>query len=117
LYRSDTRRGYTKAANQGLAASTGEFVILLNSDTIVTNGWAEKLADAAFSLPGVGIVGPLSNAASHQSIPEHRSSLNQTAINELPPGYSADDMNRLCEKWTVVDVLPRVPLVHGFCFG
>jgi len=117
LHRNDTSRGYTKAANQGLAASTADFVIVLNGGTIVTDGWAEKMADTAYSLPAVGIVGPLSNAASHQSIPEHRSSLNQAAINELPPGYSADDMNRLCEKWTVVDVLPRVPLVHGFCFG
>lgn len=117
LHRNENARGYTKAANQGLAASTGELVILLNSDTIVTDGWAEKMADAVFSTPGAGIVGPMSNAASHQSIPEHRGSKEQTAINELPPGLTAEDMNRYCEQWTVADVLPRVPLVHGFCFG
>jgi GT2 family glycosyltransferase len=117
LHRCDDARGYTLAANQGLAASTGELVILLNSDTIVTDGWAEKLADAVFSTPGAGIVGPMSNAASHQSIPEHRGSNTQTAINELPHGVTAEDMNRYCEQWTVAGLLPRVPLIHGFCFG
>ena len=116
-HRNDQAIGYTKAANLGLAASRGEFVILLNSDTVVTNGWAEKMADAAFSTPGIGIVGPMSSAASHQSIPDHRGSNGQTAINELPPTLTAEDMNRYCEQWTIADVLPRVPLVHGFCLG
>jgi GT2 family glycosyltransferase len=26
-------------------------------------------------------------------------------------------MNRYCEQWTVAGLLPRVPLIHGFCFG
>ena len=117
LHRSENARGYATAANEGLVASTGELVILLNSDTIVTDGWAEKLADAVFSTPGAGIVGPMSNAASHQSIPEHRGTNTQTAINELPNGLTAEDLSRYCEQWTVAGVLPRVPLVHGFCFG
>ena len=117
LHRNDHATGYTKAANKGLEASIGELVILLNSDTIVTDGWAEKMADAVFSTPGAGIVGPISSAASHQSIPEHRSSKDQTAVNDLPRGLTAEDLNRYCEQWTSAHVLPRVPLVHGFCFG
>ncbi|MGP0565579.1 MULTISPECIES: glycosyltransferase [unclassified Nitrospina] len=117
LHRNEKATGYTRAANRGLGLSDAELVILLNSDTVVTSGWAEKMADAVFFTPGAGIVGPLSNAASHQSIPEHRSSKDQTAVNELPPGLTAEDMNRYCEQWTTVGILPRVPLVHGFCFG
>jgi GT2 family glycosyltransferase len=117
LKRNGEPVGYTKAANQGMALSTAPFVILLNSDTIVTDGWAEKLADALHSTKGAGIVGPLSNAASHQSIPNHVSANDQTAVNDLPPGRTADDMNALCEAWTPATILPRVPLVHGFCFG
>jgi GT2 family glycosyltransferase len=117
LIRNDQPVGYTRAANKGLAASNAELVILLNSDTIVTDGWAEKMADAVYSTPGTGIVGPMSNAASFQSIPDHRATEQQTAINPLPPGMSADDVNRCCERWTVDGVLPRVPLVHGFCLG
>ncbi|MDB5506210.1 MAG: glycosyl transferase, family 2 [Devosia sp.] len=117
LIRHDTAIGYTRAANVGLRAMAGEFVILLNSDTVVAGPWIAKLLDAAVSHPGVGIVGPLSSAASHQSIPQHRSANNQTAINDLPPGYSVADLNHWCEVHTPADRLPRVPLVHGFCFG
>lgn len=117
LHHNAQAEGYTRAANRGLAASSGELVILLNSDTIVTDGWAEKLADAVFTTPGAGIVGPLSNAASYQSIPNYRSSETQTAINQLPPRMTPDDMNRFCEQWTASHILPLVPLVHGFCLG
>lgn len=117
LYRYEVAQGYTRAANRGLAESTGELVVLLNSDTIVTDRWVEKLCDAVFTTPGAGIVGPLSNAASRQSIPEYKSTENQTAINPLPPGHTPEDMNAHCEAWTVEHVLPLSPLVHGFCFG
>ena len=117
LYRYEVAQGYTRAANRGLAESTGELVILLNSDTIVTDRWVEKLCDAVFTTPGAGIVGPLSNAASRQSIPEYRSTENQTAINPLPPDHTPEDMNAHCEEWTVEHVLPLSPLVHGFCLG
>lgn len=117
LLRNKTAGGYTKAANKGIRESHGDLVILLNSDTIVTDNWANKMANAIFSKPGVGIVGPLSSAASHQSIPEHLSSKTQTAVNELPKGVSVEDMNKYCEKWSVVNYYPFVPLVHGFCFG
>jgi GT2 family glycosyltransferase len=117
LIRHDQPGGYTRAANRGLAASRGEFVILLNSDTIVTDGWAEKMADAVFSTPGAGVVGPMSSAASWQSIPNHRGTEQQTAVNLLPAGMTAEDMNRCCEQWTIDGIVPRVPLVHGFCFG
>ena len=117
LHRNERSGGYTKSANRGLAASTGELVILLNSDTVVAEGWAEKLADAVFSTPGAGIVGPMSNAAGYQSLPEHRRNAGHTLRSALPPGLSLTDMNGCCERWTPVHVLPSVPLVHGFCFG
>lgn len=117
LIRNKRTGGYTKAANKGLRASSRDLTILLNSDAIVTDGWAEKMADAVFSTPGAGIVGPLSSAASHQSIPNHISSKDQTATNELPEGVTAEDMNRYCEEWSVARLIPRVPLMHGFCFG
>ncbi|MEF2554145.1 polysaccharide pyruvyl transferase family protein [Aurantimonas sp. A2-1-M11] len=117
LIRNERPNGYCKAANIGLGLSKAEFVILLNSDTIVTDGWAEKMADALFTTVGAGIVGPLSNAASHQSVPDHRSGGGNTAINKLPAGYQPEDMNRFCESKTPIGELPRVPLVHGFCMG
>ncbi len=118
IIRTETGSGYTKAANRGLKASKGDLMILLNSDTIVTKDWAHKMALAVYGTPGAGIVGPMSSAASHQSIPNHESTVaGQTATNGLPKGLVAEDMNTYCEKWSVAGITPRVPLVHGFCYG
>lgn len=117
LIRHAQAGGYTRAANAGLSVMDADMAILLNSDTIVAGRWIEKMLDAAFTNPGVGIVGPLSSAASTQSIPDHKSTADQTAINDMPPGYSVADMNLWCEKNTPADFLPRVQLVHGFCYG
>jgi GT2 family glycosyltransferase len=59
----------------------------------------------------------MSSAASWQSIPNHRGTGQQTAVNPLPAGMTAEDMNRCCEQWTIDGIIPRVPLVHGFCFA
>ena len=69
LLRADTATGYTCAANRGLRHSRAPFVVLLNSDTIVTPGWLDRLVACAASDPSTGIVGPLSNTASYQSVP------------------------------------------------
>lgn len=117
LRRHNKAKGYTVAASRGLKESSADFTILLNSDTIVTKDWANKMASVAFTNPGVGIVGPMSSAASTQSLPDYKSTKDQTAINSLPAGVSVDDMNDFCERWSSTDLMPRVPLVHGFCFG
>ncbi|WP_404290569.1 glycosyltransferase domain-containing protein [Microvirga sp. RSM25] len=109
--------GYTGSANRGLAAGTAEFRILLNSDTIVCPNWALKLLEAANRSDQIGIVGPLSNAAGAQSIPHVRNIGNNTAINALPRGMNLVDLDLACERWSHADLLPRVPLVHGFCLG
>jgi glycosyltransferase involved in cell wall biosynthesis len=117
LIRHEQAMGYTKAANAGLRASEADMAVMLNSDTIVAGRWIEKLLDAAFSNAGVGIVGPLSSAASHQSIPNHIGANHQTAINDLPAGYSVADMNAWCESQAPAALVPRVSLVHGFCMA
>ena len=111
--------GYTSSANLGLRemAPDADLAILLNSDTVVARSWIEKLLDTAFTNPGIGVVGPLSSAASHQSVPNHKGTKTQTAINDLPSGYTVADMNRWCEENSPEDFVPRVPLIHGFCFA
>lgn len=52
------RRGFCAAANQGIAAATGDVVELLNDDTQVTPCWAEA-ALVHFSDPRVVAVAPL----------------------------------------------------------
>jgi GT2 family glycosyltransferase len=117
LLENERNLGYTRSANRGMAAGTAGFRILLNSDTIVSANWALKLLDAANSSEKIGIVGPLSNAAGAQSIPSIKDTSKNTAINELPQGLSPSDIDLACERWSLADLLPRAPLVHGFCFG
>jgi GT2 family glycosyltransferase len=117
LLENERNLGYTRSANRGMAAGTAGFRILLNSDTIVSSNWALKLLDAANSSERIGIVGPLSNAAGAQSIPSIKDMSNNTAINEMPQGLTLSDIDLACERWSLADLLPRVPLVHGFCFG
>jgi GT2 family glycosyltransferase len=116
LFRRDSAGGYTRAANCGLDNSTAEFVILLNSDTQVPKDWWRKLARAAYTSPETGIVGPLSNAASWQSVPEIIDQNGQLAVNEMPAGFTVEDMDRLAEACSPTTVV-RIDLANGFCLG
>jgi O-antigen biosynthesis protein len=85
-------------------------------DKIETKNWVRKLKQAAFSSDKVGIVGPISNAASNQSVPNVGGTKGQTAINTLPVGYTPEMMNDIAETFTPL-IYPIVPLIHGFCIG
>ena len=43
IIRNEANRGFPAAVNQGIAAATGEQVLLLNNDTIVTTGWLGRM--------------------------------------------------------------------------
>ncbi len=49
---------FALGCNLGVAASIGEFVVLLNNDTVVTEGWLNPLIDPLKEDPSVGIIGP-----------------------------------------------------------
>jgi GT2 family glycosyltransferase len=116
LLRNDERLGYTRSANRGLRASRSGFVVLLNSDTIVTPDWLERLLECAASDPAIGIVGPLSNAATFQSVPECLDADGEWVNNPLPPGWEPADMAALVDA-IAPRAFPRVGFVSGFCFG
>jgi GT2 family glycosyltransferase len=115
--RRDKAGGYTIAANTGLRASQADFCALLNSDTIVPKNWLNKFTALFTQKPDVGIIGPLSNAASWQSIPDLSAPEGGWAVNSLPKGWSVDDMDAAVERAAQdIAVTPRVPLLNGFCY-
>ncbi|MGB4780848.1 glycosyltransferase, partial [Candidatus Methylomirabilis sp.] len=59
-----TNRGFAAGNNQGLALARGEYALLLNNDTIVTQGWLKRMLQVFNAHPDVGIVGPMSNYVS-----------------------------------------------------
>ena len=54
-----TNHGFLRAVHAGVAATSEEFVVLLNNDTIVTDGWLDALVATAESDTTVGIVGSM----------------------------------------------------------
>lgn len=113
----NSRHYYTKAANVGLRASNADFVTLLNSDTIVTPRWWQRMQRVFSESDQIGIVGPLSNAASTQSLPFINGTRSQTAVNSLPPGVSVDEFAARVSESAKDRVTPIVPLIHGFCMS
>ncbi len=53
--------GFSAGNNQGLALARGDYVVLLNNDTIVTQGWLKRMLVVFEQYPDVGIVGPVSD--------------------------------------------------------
>ncbi|GGF60023.1 glycosyl transferase [Paenibacillus albidus] len=57
-------RGFPGACNLGLLFASGDELLLLNNDVVVSQGWLTNLKAALYSAPNVGIVGPVTNYAS-----------------------------------------------------
>jgi GT2 family glycosyltransferase/tetratricopeptide (TPR) repeat protein/2-polyprenyl-3-methyl-5-hydroxy-6-metoxy-1,4-benzoquinol methylase len=55
--------GFPRGANQGIRAASGDNILLLNNDAVVTPGWLRRLLLHLHSASDVGIVGPLTNYA------------------------------------------------------
>jgi GT2 family glycosyltransferase/Flp pilus assembly protein TadD len=71
VIRNDTNRGFPVGANQARAHAQGNYLVFLNNDTIVAEGWLEGLIARTEPLTlGIGLVGPVSNyAAAPQHVP------------------------------------------------
>jgi N-acetylglucosaminyl-diphospho-decaprenol L-rhamnosyltransferase len=58
LIRNKENLGFARAHNRGIAASTGDIVILINPDTVVERDFFDNLEAFIEETPRVGIVGP-----------------------------------------------------------
>ncbi|MGF1563247.1 MAG: glycosyltransferase family 2 protein [Geminicoccaceae bacterium] len=118
LIRRPEGSGFCKAANHGLRESTAEAVVLLNSDTIVAGDWLARLQACAEQHAQIGIVGPLSNAASWQSLPYITDkTTGRMATNHVPgdPALVAE-IHQHCARWAEGLTSPWVEVVNGFCY-
>jgi GT2 family glycosyltransferase len=113
LLRNEQASGYTRAANQGLRASGADFLVLINSDTVVGPEWLDRLYSTITSNEQYGVVGPLSNTASWQSIPKLEEN-GDWAENPLPEGVSVERMCRYTIDRSGM-IRPEVKLLNGFC--
>jgi len=107
LVRHATTLGYVATVNEAIRATSGD-VVLLNSDTVVTARWLEKMARAAASASEIATVTPFSNDAALCSLPR------PFEANELPAGFDVDSFARLVEERSERRY-PRLPTGVGFC--
>jgi GT2 family glycosyltransferase len=61
--------GFTRSVNRGMRLHPERDVVLLNSDTLVSGDWIDRLQRAALSDPMVGTANPLTNASHIGSYP------------------------------------------------
>jgi len=115
IERSEPPHGYTLAANRGLEASASDYAILLNSDTVVSSGWLRRLIAHGEASPAVGIIGPLSNAASHQSVPVVRAG-RAWSVNALPDWLTVDGMALIVDRGAP-RTGTRLAFLNGYCYA
>lgn len=107
LLDNEKNMGFSATINKGLVYSDKD-VILLNTDTIVTSGWVEKMIACAYSDESIGTVTPFSNNATLCSIP------NFCQENVLPKRYTIDSYAALIERCSLKKY-PRITVAVGFC--
>jgi GT2 family glycosyltransferase len=86
VVRTPTDLGIPKAIQDAIKLARGEYVVLLNNDTIVTHGWLNQLIALVTSEPHHGMAGPMSNYAAPpqlvDSVPYRIGPKKSTAAND-----------------------------------
>ena len=93
---NEKNQGFSANINVGISYSKDRDVILLNSDTVVTKSWVEKLLYCAYCDPWIATVTPLSNNATLCSVPYF------CKENDVPNGYTVDTYAELVDRKSVV---------------
>lgn len=94
-------------AAAGLAPA-GNDLLFLNSDTEVTSGALEEMADV-LERTGAAICCPMSSNATFLSVPRFQQA------NDLPAGWSAEDMARAVRTAAAQQSAMPIPTPVGFC--
>ena len=101
LIRNSENLGFVKNCNKGMALGAAPYVLLLNSDVIVTPHWLQGLLEAAATDDTIGAVNPLTNYAANINLP-------------IAPGLRFFDMHQFVQTH-----IPREPFdivtSVGFC--
>lgn len=102
--RNEKNLGFPVAVNQGIRAASGDVIILLNNDVIVTPHWAERLAAW---LDQYAIVSPLTN---------YCAGLQRT---QVPLYESTEELDAVASKWSEDHAGQSQPVnwIIGFCMA
>jgi len=70
VVRAATDLDIPAACKEALRQARGEYLVLLNNDTVVTDAWLGQMIALASSSPAIGMVGPMSNYAAPPQLVE-----------------------------------------------
>lgn len=108
LHKNSINMGFVKSVNRGFALHPERDVIILNSDTVVPAGWAERLQTTATSSRSVATVTPYSNNGEICSFPRI------CQCNELPAGMNVDAVDQFFrDGLSSTEIV--LPTGVGFC--
>ncbi len=115
LIRNAEAQGYTRAANTGLKAVAAPWVVLLNSDTIVSPDWLDRMwahgdRDASIGASGPSVEHRVGNLRRTSSLMGPFWRLEPIP---LPLGITAEEMAGLVEGGALGAV--PMPFINGFC--
>lgn len=108
LLHNEHNLGFVGTVNRGMALYPKNDVVLVNSDTEVSNDWLDRLQAAAYSDARIGSVTPFSNNATICSYPVF------CQDNELPEGYSPAELDQVFAQVNA-EQLVDIPTAVGFC--
>lgn len=106
--KNERNLGFVRTCNIGMKWAGGADVVLLNSDTLVSDFWLDALVHAASEEDNIGTVTPLSNNASICSFPDF------CEYNQFPENIDdLDSINRICRM--IPKKIMDIPTANGFC--
>jgi GT2 family glycosyltransferase len=105
LIRNETNLGFAKACNQGAEAATGDVLLFLNSDTVVTRAGLTRLVESLQSSGSIAAAGPYTNRAGH--------------LQQIDPTYTGlETLDLFAEDFACRDVPDvDVDMLVGFCLA
>lgn len=102
---NDYNAGFPKGCNQGIEISSGDSILLLNNDTVVTPNWLNILDKTLYSSDKIGAVGSITNSCSNgQAINVNYNNIDEM-INFSKSINTYNENNHEFKLWLV-----------GFCF-
>jgi O-antigen biosynthesis protein len=102
VVRTRTDLEIPSACKEAVALARGEYLLLLNNDTVVSDGWLQQLTGLAGVSPAIGMVGPMSNYAAPPQLVE---TVSYRIKPKRPRSVSGHRIN---------DTLVDVEAVHAF---
>ena len=90
--------GFSAGNNRGVAASRGDYVVILNNDTVVTRGWLLTMLGHFRRNPKLGLLGPVTNNIGNEA------KIHSIHYNDL------QEMHKVAKKHTIGQMGASLPL-------